>query len=356
MTDVFSFYKHHRVLVTGDTGFKGSWLTHWLTILGANVAGYALAPQGTRDLFNQLNLRRLIAHETGDIRNRHHLHRTISHFRPDIVFHLAAQPLVRASYADPSYTVETNVTGSANLLEAVRLTPSVRSLVFVTSDKCYKNKEQMRPYKEVDELGGHDPYSASKAAAELLFASYQDSFFTVRKHFGAASARAGNVIGGGDWSDDRIVPDCIRALQKKRPILLRHPNAIRPWQHVLDPLRGYLTLAMHLYENPKRYAGSWNFGPSVRAARTVNQVATQIISEWGEGKLRHIPQKKALHESQLLLLNCDKARKVLGWSPVWDVDRSIQKTAEWYRQTHAGQSAETITRAQIQAYMEDCRD
>jgi len=273
MNGVFSFFKDRRVLITGDTGFKGSWLSHWLNMLGADVTGYALPPKNRGDLFNQLRLQRRIHHVNGDIRNSAGLRKVFLHFRPEIVFHLAAQSLVRVSYADPAGTIETNVAGSAHLLDAVRRQPSVRALIYITSDKCYLNKEWAWAYRENDELGGRDPYSASKAAAELIFASYSASYFADRKTLGAASVRAGNVIGGGDWAIDRIVPDCIRALQKNRAIELRHPSAVRPWQHVLDPLYGYLVLAARLHAHPKDFSGSWNFGPSIHSSRTVHEVA-----------------------------------------------------------------------------------
>ena len=351
MNSPLAVFKNRRVLLTGDTGFKGSWLSYWLDILGAKVAGYALAPQTAGDLFNRLQLARRIHHVTGDIRDRNHLCRVFARFRPEFVFHLAAQSLVRLSYTEPTKTIETNVAGSANLLDCVRQSGSVRSLVYVTSDKCYLNKERTRPYSESDELGGHDPYSASKAAAELIFASYRESYFGGRKRLGAATARAGNVIGGGDWAIDRIVPDSIRALQKNRPIEVRNPSAVRPWQHVLDPLYGYLLLANRLFTQPRVYSSSWNFGPSVQSSRTVREVVSRIISSWGEGRLHHKPHKKAPHESLMLRLNCDKAKRRLGWTPLWGVDRSITETVKWYRFVLAGGSAEDITAWQIRAYM-----
>lgn len=347
-----AFFKGRRVLVTGDTGFKGSWLSFWLHHLGAHVTGYALPPKDPGDLFNRLQLARRIRHIHGDIRDRAHLKKVFAGFRPEIVFHLAAQSLVRLSYADPTYTVETNVAGSANLLDSVRQTPSVRSLVFITSDKCYLNKEARRAYRENDELGGHDPYSASKAAAELVFASFKRSFFDLEKRRGVASVRAGNVIGGGDWATDRLVPDCIRALQKDRSIEIRHPAAIRPWQHVLDPLYGYLMLAERLHEHPREFSGSWNFGPSTHSVRTVREVVSTFIAHWGRGTLRHISQNHAPHESQLLMLNCNKARRLLGWVPLWNVDRSIVETVNWYRAVHAGEPAAEVTQRQLVAYME----
>ena len=356
MRDRLTFFKGKRVLVTGDTGFKGSWLSFWLHHLGAHVTGYALAPKHPKDLFYRLRLSRRIKHVQGDIRDRAHLQNVFSRTRPEIVFHLAAQSLVRLSYIDPTYTVETNVAGSANLLECVRQTPSVRSLVFITSDKCYLNKESRRAYRESDELGGHDLYSASKASAELIFASYKLSFFDLRKRLGAASVRAGNVIGGGDWAKDRIVPDCIRAIQKNHPIELRHPSAIRPWQHVLDPLYGYLMLAKRLYDHPQDFSGSWNFGPSMHSTRTVHEVASKIISDWGQGTLHHSPQNNAPHESQLLLLNCNKAQRLLGWTPLWNVDRSIAETVEWYHDVHGGEPAADVTERQILAYMSSRHD
>ncbi|MGE5373193.1 MAG: CDP-glucose 4,6-dehydratase [Solirubrobacterales bacterium] len=349
---IWPFFKGKRVLVTGHTGFKGSWLAFWLHELGAKVAGYALAPERENDHFHLLGLADKIHHVESDIRDEQALIKLFADFQPEIVIHLAAQALVRQSYQEPKHTFDTNIGGSVNLLEAVRATSSVRSLVYITSDKAYKNKEWIWGYRENDELGGRDPYSASKAAAELVFQSYLDSFLGAREGFGAASARAGNVIGGGDWSPDRIVPDTIQSLVNGRPVELRNPSATRPWQHVLEPLSGYLTLAARLYEQPKQFQGSWNFGPEGSGMHTVKDLAEQIITNWGSGTLEVRPDPNAPHEAGLLHLNCDKARYELNWRPRWGFERTVAETAAWYRDVSLGKQAETITRVQINAYMD----
>lgn len=341
-----------RVLVTGDTGFKGSWLCLWLHRLGAQVLGYALPPEREDDHFNLLGLENRIEHITGDIRDLASVQEAFDRFQPEVVFHLAAQPLVRYSYAEPKLTFDTNVAGSVNILEAVRLCGAVRSFVYVTSDKCYRNNEWIWGYRENDELGGHDPYSASKAAAELVFSSYQDSFFRDRPNFGAATVRAGNVIGGGDWAADRIVPDAIRALIAGEAIHLRNPNSTRPWQHVLEPLAGYLLTAINLLGKPKDFSGAWNFGPDTQSIRTVGDLAHMIVAKWGGGRIDIAPQVNAPHEARLLHLNCDKAHQLMQWHPKWDVERAISETVGWYRDVYEGASAFEISSKQILAYME----
>jgi CDP-glucose 4,6-dehydratase len=345
-------FRGRRVLVTGHTGFKGSWLALWLHQMGAQVMGYALPPERADDHFNLLGLEKLIDHVVGDIRDAESVNRAFERFRPEIVFHLAAQPLVRYSYAEPKLTFDTNVAGSVNILEAVRACPSIKALVYVTSDKCYRNNEWIWGYRENDELGGHDPYSASKAAAELVFSSYQDSFFHARPDFGAATVRAGNVIGGGDWALDRIVPDAIRALKAGSPILLRNPGSTRPWQHVLEPLSGYLMIAASLLKEPKRFAGAWNFGPRSESIRTVRDLAEAAAAQWGDGKVEVAPQANAPHEAGLLHLNCDKAHQLLGWHPLWDFGRTVAETVQWYRAVTAGAPALEVSSKQIQSYME----
>jgi CDP-glucose 4,6-dehydratase len=352
MTSALSALRGKRVFVTGDTGFKGSWLCLWLQQLGARVSGFALAPRSPRDHFTLLNLPGVIEHTEGDIRDLAALERAVTRAEPEVFLHLAAQSLVRTSYADPKTTFDTNVGGSVNVLEAVRRTPSVRSLVFITSDKCYRNREWIWGYRENDELGGHDPYSASKAAAELVFASYRDSFLEARAGLGVASVRAGNVIGGGDWSDNRIVPDCIRALEAKQPIVLRNPLATRPWQHVLEPLSGYLFLATRLLAEPKRYSGSWNFGPHSDSAHTVKDLADQIVAHWGSGEVRVERDPNAPAECGLLHLNCDKAHLELGWRARWDFHRAARETALWYKQIKDGVAATEVSGRQIAAYLD----
>lgn len=350
--DTFEIFRGRRVLVTGDTGFKGSWLCLWLHQLGAEVFGYALPPEQENDHYNLLGLETLIKHATGDIRDQVSVQKAFNQFQPEIVFHLAAQPLVRYSYVEPKLTFDTNVAGSVNILEAVRLCDSVKSFVYVTSDKCYRNNEWVWGYRENDELGGHDPYSASKAAAELVFSSYQDSFFHSRLGFGAATVRAGNVIGGGDWAQDRIVPDAIRALQSGTSIKVRNPNSTRPWQHVLEPLSGYLLTAVMLLNEPKQFSGAWNFGPDSKSIRTVGELAQMIVDGWGSGEMENAIHNNAPHEANLLHLNCDKAHQKMNWYPKWDADRAISETVNWYRDVHHGVSAIEVTTKQIHAYME----
>jgi len=350
MNNVFKTFKNRRVFITGHTGFKGSWLAFILNEIGADVLGYALEPVTSVNHFNLLNLRNKINHTVGDIRDSTLLSRTLIDFQPEFVFHLAAQALVWPSYDDPANTFSTNVIGSVNLLDSVRQCESVRSLVYITSDKCYENVEWIWGYRENDQLGGRDPYSASKAAAEIIFSSYARSFFDHRPSLGAASARAGNVIGGGDWAADRIVPDCIRAIEAGKPIRLRNPAATRPWQHVLEPLAGYLLLATRLYEDPKQWSGAWNFGPSTSEVRTVENVASVIISHLGKGSIEIEEALGQLHEAHLLQLNCDKAHQLLGWYPRWNPDQTLEATALWYKTVMNGGSADKITRAQIHAF------
>jgi CDP-glucose 4,6-dehydratase len=339
-----------RVLVTGHTGFKGSWLCVALKELGAEVTGYALPPEGADSHFELLELEKSIRHVIGDIRDGGKLQTVFDDAMPEIVFHLAAQALVRRSYDEPKLTFDTNVAGSVNVLEAVRNTSSVRSFVYITSDKCYLNREWEWGYRENDELGGHDPYSASKAAAEVVFSGYQSSFFRRRETLGASSVRAGNVIGGGDWALDRIVPDCIRSLRDGNPITLRSPESTRPWQHVLEPLSGYLLLAARLYETGQPYSGAWNFGPNSGEIRTVSALAEKIIEHWGHGRIEIDKSAATFHEARLLHLNCDKAHQLLGWTPHWAFDRTVAETVRWYREVLAGTPALIITRRQINEF------
>jgi CDP-glucose 4,6-dehydratase len=341
-----------RVLVTGDTGFKGSWLAVALSDLGAKVSGFALPPEHPRGHYSLAGLDTLIAHTDGDLRDQRSVQAAVEAAAPDIVFHLAAQPLVRLSYEDPKRTFDTNVGGSVNILEAVRTLPAIRALVYVTSDKCYRNKEWIWGYRENDELGGDDPYSASKAAAEVVFASYQRSFFDSRPQFGAATVRAGNVIGGGDWSEHRIVPDCIRSLLGRNPIVLRNPDSTRPWQHVLEPVFGYLVLGARLLENPKQFAGSWNFGPRAEATRTVRELADEVVRIWGSGSVKIERPAHAPHEAGLLQLNCDKAQQQLGWQAAWSFEQAVAASVEWYHQTSNGKPALDVSRSQIREYLE----
>lgn len=346
-----SVYKGRRVLVTGDSGFKGSWLSLWLSEMGAEAVGISLPPKTPRDHFTVTELSKRIRHHEIDIRDGRAVASVFEKFQPEIVFHLAAQALVRASYEDPKTTFDTNVGGSVNILEAVRQSPSVRVLVFITSDKCYFNKEWVWGYRENDELGGVDPYSASKAAAENVFQAYLKSYFAKRSDFGAASTRAGNVIGGGDYSPDRIVPDCIRALEKNETIVLRNPQATRPWQHVLEPVGAYLLLASRLIKDPKKFSGSWNFGPDSKSVRTVEDLARLAIEVWGSGSLEVRRDLQAPHEAGLLQLNCDKAAHQLGWKARWDFERTVRETIGWYKNLRSGANACETSLSQIRHYM-----
>jgi CDP-glucose 4,6-dehydratase len=350
-TQELQVYKGKRVFVTGDTGFKGSWLCMWLLKLGAEVLGYALPPERDHDHFNLLSLGRSIMHVEADIRDYNKLSKTINEFRPEFVFHLAAQSLVRLSYEQPLDTFDTNIGGSVRLLEAVRHCPNVKSVIYVTTDKCYWNQDWVWGYRENDPLGGHDPYSASKAAAEMCYTAYLESFFKERANFGSASVRAGNVIGGGDWAKDRIVPDCINSLQNKQAITLRYPMATRPWQHVLEPLYGYLLLGARLYQEPKRYSGSWNFGPCPESICTVEELTKEIVYFWGDGKIEISIPHNAYHEAHTLHLNCDKAHHLLNWYPCWDLASTLRHTVTWYKQVGQGCSAADLTGWQIDEYM-----
>lgn len=347
MVDLESVFKGRRVFLTGDSGFKGSWLALWLSELGAEVTGYSLPPTTGQDHFVQSNVGKRIRHIDADIRDAATLAGAFKECSPEFAFHLAAQPLVRLSYRDPKTTFDTNVGGSVNLLEAARASTTLRSLVFVTSDKCYRNREWYWGYRETDELGGHDPYSGSKAAAELVFGSYLSSFFSQSTRVGAASVRAGNVIGGGDWAEDRIVPDSIRGLLNDGQITLRNPHSTRPWQHVLEPLSGYLLLAARLHDDPQKFSGAWNFGPDSSAFRSVEDLAAEVVKCWGSGTVVAREERNAPHESKLLHLNCDKARQLLGWRPRWTFDQAVCTTVEWY--TAADKAATSI--GQIKAYM-----
>jgi len=345
-----SVYQNKRVLITGHTGFKGTWMTFLLKEMGAEVCGFSLAPETTPSHFDLINLKNDIRHVLGDIRDASALNKVMQDFQPEFVFHLAAQALVKESYAEPVSTFDTNIMGSINLLEAVRQCNSVRSLVYITSDKCYENVEWIWGYRENDQLGGHDPYSASKGAAEVVFSAYARSFFSQREGLGAATTRAGNVIGGGDWAADRIIPDCIRAIESGAPIKLRNPHATRPWQHVLEPINGYLTLGEKLYNDPENFKGSWNFGPSISQIRTVEEVASSIIQHIGAGKIEVVSSDRKHHEANLLQLNCDKARQLLGWSPMWDVEKTLSMTAEWYKVFLSNGDIEGVTRSQLENY------
>ncbi|MCM1532465.1 MAG: CDP-glucose 4,6-dehydratase [Bacteroides sp.] len=330
------FYKGKRVLITGHTGFKGSWLAIWLHQMGAEVVGVSLAPLTSRDNFLLSGIgTRIHADLRADICNGERMKGIFAEYSPDIIFHLAAQPLVRLSYSIPVETYQTNVMGTINILEAVRVTPSVKVAVMITTDKCYENREQSDGYKEDDAMGGYDPYSSSKGAAEIAISSWRRSFFNpeqYEKHGkSVASVRAGNVIGGGDWALDRIIPDCVRAMEAGKPIEIRSPQSVRPWQHVLEPLGGYLLLAQKMWQEPTAYAEGWNFGPRKESVVPVWEVARMMINEYGSGTLCDISDSKALHEAKLLTLNIDKAKARLGWEPKMNIHECVAMTARWYK-------------------------
>lgn len=351
-------FKGKRVLVTGHTGFKGAWLCEWLLSLGAVPSGYALAPEGDNSFFDQLCLGARMDSRIGDIRDRSAFASFYRETRPQFVFHLAAQPLVRRSYKEPFETFETNAMGTAVVLESLRESEAPVCAVIVTTDKCYRDVDKAEPCAENDPMGGHDPYSASKALTEILVESYRKSFFSAETcPVRLASARAGNVIGGGDWSQDRIVPDVIRAVTAKRPVPVRNARAIRPWQHVLEPLGGYLWLAACL-EEPGRckatlrdVAGAFNFGPDSFSTRTVGDLVGKLIADLG-GSWNDASDPSAPHEAQVLRLSIEKAARVLGWKPVWTFETAVQRTAEWYK---AAADQASVTRRQIAAYQEQAK-
>lgn len=348
------FWKGKRVLVTGHTGFKGSWLVLWLQRLGAVPCGMSLAPETTPSLAHRVDIEHRFESVRCDIRDGERVAEAMARFAPDVVMHLAAQTLVRRSYREAIHTFETNVIGTAHVLEAVRATSSVRAVVIVTTDKCYENNEWVWAYRENDPLGGYDPYSASKACAEILTASWRRSFLSSSaaggRQVAVATARAGNVIGGGDWADDRLIPDCVRAFEKQSSVAIRNPNSTRPWQHVLEPLSGYLLLAERLYKDGEAFAEAWNFGPETGDIRPVSWVLDRLVSHWGEGASWQAVAGNHPHEAGLLAVDAAKARARLRWQPRLPLDEALAWTADWYRRAGAGEDALTLVRDQINAY------
>jgi CDP-glucose 4,6-dehydratase len=342
-----------RVLLTGHTGFKGGWLSLWLQRKGAEVCGVALAPPAAPNLFEDAHIATGMRSELGDIRDVDLLKRVFAEHRPEVVFHLAAQPLVRSSYEDPLGTYSTNVMGTANVLEAARQSGGVRAIVVITTDKCYENREWDWPYRENDRLGGYDPYSNSKACAELVVSAYRNSFFNPAQYgchgVALATVRAGNVIGGGDWGEDRLIPDMMRAFTAGRPVRIRNPRAIRPWQHVLEPLRGYLAVAESLCEGPSS-GQAWNFGPEQTDARPVEWIVRELAEIWGEGARCELDEDAQPHEAQMLQLDCSKAAAHLGWRPQLHLQEALALTAVWYRERLQCGDMRAFTGAQISAY------
>ncbi|RMD62908.1 CDP-glucose 4,6-dehydratase [Candidatus Parcubacteria bacterium] len=345
-----AFWQGKRVFVTGHTGFKGGWLCLWLQRLGADITGYALKPPTNPCLFDVARVGEGMRSVIGDVRDPAHMNKIVQEVQPEIVIHMAAQPLVRYSYRHPVETYETNVMGTVHLLEAVRGCASVKSILVVTSDKCYENRERQRGYKESDPLGGFDPYSSSKACAELVTSAYRRSYFDKDHGIGVATARAGNVIGGGDWSEDRLIPDMVRAWHKGKPVRIRHPKAVRPWQHVLEALHGYLLLIERLAEHPQRFSGAWNFGPEDKEVKPVEWMVSRFADAWGGGRWQKAEIVDGLHEAGLLQLDCSKTRESLGWHPVLRVEDAVDWAASWYRAFEDGSEMHCFTRDQISKY------
>lgn len=350
-----SYYRGKRVYLTGHTGFKGGWLASWLDKLGAKVHGFSLAPGTDPSFFDSTGIQDRIENEIGDIRDLSALKRSMGEFQPDMVFHLAAQPLVRLSYEEPVETFETNVMGTVNVLEALRGCSGTKACVMITSDKCYQNNEWVYSYRENDPMGGHDPYSASKGAAEIVIGSYRSSYFSKAAKEGAgcgvASARAGNVIGGGDWALDRIVPDCMRNLKASKPIVVRNPAAVRPWQHVMEPLYGYLCLGASLAKRPSDFDSAWNFGPASGNVN-VGSLVEMIVKEWGSGKWIDASNPSDRHEAHFLRLDSTKASSLLGWQGILDVPDAVAMSVEWYKEFYSNGDMAAKTNAQISEYME----
>ena len=340
-----------RVFLTGHTGFKGGWLALWLTHLGAEVRGFALDPNTAPNLFRIARIGDRMDDVRGDIRDGAAVEKAMTEFAPEVVFHLAAQPLVRVSYADPIATYETNVLGTARVLDAVRRTPSVRAVVVVTTDKCYENREWNWSYRESDALGGYDPYSSSKACAEIVAAAFRQSYFSGDRKVGLATARAGNVIGGGDWSMDRLIPDLVRGFAKGEAVPIRRPHAIRPWQHVLEPLDGYIRLAEQLLrDDASRYATAYNFGPADEDAQTVEWIAERMTKAWGDGAMWRLDADPGVHEAGYLKLDASRAKAELGWTPQLRLGDALDWVVAWYKAKIAGADMQAFTLAQLETY------
>lgn len=349
------FWLGKRVFVTGHTGFKGSWLCLWLQHMGAIVQGYALAPPTKPSLFVELHVSERISSEEGDICDVERLYKSMHHFQPEIVFHMAAQSLVRLSYESPVETYSTNIMGTVSLLEAVRKVGGIKAVVNITSDKCYENQEWLWGYRESEPMGGFDPYSSSKGCAELITASYRRSFFNPEKYHehgcALASARAGNVVGGGDWALDRLVPDTLKAFSNQQTVTIRSPDAIRPWQHVLEPLSGYLMLAEKLYSKGPLFAEGWNFGPQEESAQSVRWIVKYLSSQWGAGASWQLDHAEHPHEANCLKLDCSKAKIKLGWQPVWDLEQTLNRIVSWHKAWLQGTDMYNYTMTEINDYM-----
>ncbi|VXB83017.1 CDP-glucose 4,6-dehydratase [Pseudomonas sp. 8AS] len=348
-----SFWQGKKVFLTGHTGFKGSWLALWLQSMGARVKGFALEPPTTPALFNEAKVAAGMESEIGDIRDLAAITASMKAFNPDILIHMAAQPLVRLSYREPVETYATNVMGTVHVLEAARQCANLRAIVNVTTDKCYENREWEWGYRENEPMGGHDPYSNSKGCSELVTAAYRNSFFNIPQSPALASARAGNVIGGGDWAEDRLIPDILNAFEKGQPVVVRNPLATRPWQHVLEPLSGYLVLAQRLWEEGRVFAQGWNFGPQDEDARPVEWILARMIASWGEQARWQLDESPQPHEARYLKLDISKARSRLRWSPTWSLETTLGRIVDWHRSWLAGNDMRAACLAEIDAYMAD---
>jgi len=342
------FWKGKRVFLTGHTGFKGSWLSLWLCSLGAEVRGYALNPPTSPSLFNEAKIDTILDSQIADIRDQDILYESMTGFNPDILIHMAAQSLVRYSYDAPIETYEVNVIGTAKVLEVARSCPNLKAIVNITTDKCYENDDRSEGYKENDPMGGYDPYSSSKGCAELVASSYRRSFLQ-DQGIGIASVRAGNVIGGGDWADDRLIPDILRSFEKNKPVVIRNPKATRPWQHVLEPLSGYLLLAQNLYKDQKKYAEGWNFGPNEKDVQPVDWILNKMISKWPNSSWE-LDNNSSPHEADFLKLDISKAKSKLGWSPVWELSQTLERIVSWHQAWLNKEDMQAVCLTEIEEY------
>lgn len=345
------FWKNKKVFLTGHTGFKGSWLSLWLLDMGAIVKGYALDPYTSPNLFTEAKVAEHMQSEIGDIRDLNQIMKSMQKFDPDVLIHMAAQPLVRQSYKDPVETYSTNVMGTVNVLEAARHCKNLKAIVSVTTDKCYENKEWVWGYRENEAMGGHDPYSSSKGCAELVTSAYRRSFFSTKDMASLASARAGNVIGGGDWADDRLIPDILRAFEKQKPVIIRNPLSTRPWQHVLEPLSGYLVLAQALYRKGDEFAQAWNFGPKDEDCRSVQWILDLMVKKWGKGASWELDQNNNPHEAGFLKLDVSKAKAYLKWEPKWNLDHALQLIVYWNKNFRVGLNTKEMCLQEIANYL-----
>ncbi len=342
-----NFWQGKTVLVTGHTGFKGSWMSLWLHQMGANVVGYSLAPPTEPSLYKDARVEEGIESNEADIRDLTHLQKVISDCKPDVIFHLAAQPLVRYSYDHPIETYETNVMGTVNVLESARRETSVKAVVCITTDKCYENREWVWGYRENEPMGGFDPYSSSKGCSELVISAYRNSYFSTGEGPAVASVRAGNVIGGGDWAEDRLIPDIVRAMMKNEAVIIRAPHSIRPWQHVLEPLSGYMLLAERLWNEKQEFAEAWNFGPNDEDAQPVEWIVERLTESWGDGARWELDKEVNPHEAQYLKLDISKVKTVLGYEPRLNLGTTLDWVTEWYKAYHKGDDMRQVTQQQI---------